>query len=103
MPHFYASHYFSNLVSATEQFVTCEHNADLVQEYSNYLTEQARLFALTGKPEYLEAYFREILVDRNREAAIDALRSHHANDEALNTLGRPWIILTSWSNRRFTP
>ncbi|MCI8978018.1 MAG: GGDEF domain-containing protein [Lachnospiraceae bacterium] len=83
---FYASHYFSNLVSATEQFVTCEHNADLVQEYSNYLTEQARLFALTGKPEYLEAYFREILVDRNREAAIDALRSHHANDEAFKHL-----------------
>ena len=83
---FYASHYFSNLVSATEQFVTCEHNADLVQEYSNYLTEQARLFALTGKPEYLESYFREILVDRNREAAIDALRSHHANDEAFKHL-----------------
>ena len=83
---FYASHYFSNLVSATEQFVTCEHNADLVQEYSNYLTEQARLFALTGKPEYLEAYFREILVDQNREAAIDALRSHHANDEAFKHL-----------------
>ena len=79
---FYASHYFSNLVSATEQFVTCEHNADLVQEYSDYLTEQARLYALTGKSEYLEAYFREILIDQNREAAIDALRSHHADDEA---------------------
>lgn len=83
---FYASHYFSNLVSATEQFVTCEHNADLVQEYSNYLTEQARLFALTGKSEYLETYFREILVDQNREAAIDALRSHHADDEAFKHL-----------------
>ena len=79
---FYASHYFSTLVSATEQFVTCEHNADLVQEYSDYLTEQTRLYTLTKDPEYLEAYFREILIDQHREHALEALSSHHAGDEA---------------------
>lgn len=79
---FYASHYFSNLVSATEQFVTCEHNADLVQEYSDYLTEQTRLYTLTREPQYLEAYFRELLIDQHREHALEALSSHHAGDEA---------------------
>ena len=63
----YASRHFSNMVSSTEQFVTCEHNADLVQEFSDYLTEQVRLYTMTLKPEHVKAYFTEVLIDRHRD------------------------------------
>ncbi len=48
--------------------------ADL-KEGSLYLTEQVRLYVLSGQAEYLSLYFEEAAVKRHREKAVETLSS----------------------------
>ena len=50
---------FIELHDATEQYMVCVNTAREMQDGSNYLTEQARLFTLWGDIEYLDNYFTE--------------------------------------------
>lgn len=42
---------FSILKNTTEQYIFCEHAAEQLKEGSDYLTEQVRLYAMTGQTE----------------------------------------------------
>ena len=55
---------------ATERCILCEAAAKDLQDGSHYLTEKARLYALTGEKEYMLAYFTETNVTRRREKAL---------------------------------
>lgn len=47
--------------------------AEILAESSDYLTREVRLFALTGKMEHFERYWREAKKNRNREHVIEAM------------------------------
>ena len=54
----HASACYTDMVASTREYITCEENASLVTQGSDFLTEQVRLFAVTADPQYLAAYFR---------------------------------------------
>ncbi|MCI9147457.1 MAG: GGDEF domain-containing protein [Hungatella sp.] len=64
---------YEKLIKTTEEYISCEKDAGLVREGSDYLTEQVRLYAITAKPEYMEAYFTEKDVSRRREKALEEM------------------------------
>ncbi|MBQ7624862.1 MAG: GGDEF domain-containing protein [Clostridia bacterium] len=70
--------------------------AELYDEYNNYVTvsqllrlgsdelsEQVRLYAVTGDLQYMNAYFQEANVTRSRDRALQMLREHDDPFEAL--------------------
>ena len=73
--------------------------AELYDEYNNYvtvsqllrqgsdeLTEQVRLYAVTGDLRYMNAYFHEANVNRSRDRALQMLREHDDPFDALPSL-----------------
>ena len=57
---------FQVLETATEQCSLCEKAAKDLQDGSNYLTEQVRLYTMTGQRKYMDAYFEEAAVNGRR-------------------------------------
>ena len=79
------------MLQTTEQYVTCESAAKDLQDGSDYLTEQVRLYVMTGQQEYMENYFKEANVTCRREHALEELgqyfdgtRTFEALQSALN-------------------
>ena len=64
---------FHAVENAIDKFITCEQSSELIKESSNYLTDQARLFVVTHKPEYVEAYLQEINTDKRQRKAVEDL------------------------------
>ena len=58
-----------------DEYIICEKSAKQLQEASDYLTEQVRLYAMTGETQYRDNYFEEVKVTRRREHALDSLIS----------------------------
>ena len=56
---------------ATEEYISCQQDAENMQDASDYLTEQARSFAVTGDPVYVQNFFRELEVTRRRDTALE--------------------------------
>ena len=58
-----------------EKFMLCENYSLQLKGVSEYLTEQARDYVMTGDIVYADNYFEETEVNRNREQTIEALNS----------------------------
>ena len=67
---------FHVLQSATEQYIACENAAKQLQDGSDYLTEQVRLYAMTGQREYRDLYFEESEITRRRETALESIQEY---------------------------
>ena len=59
---------------ATENYISWEQSASSIKDATDYLTEQARSFVMTGERRYIENYFNEVDVQRRREHAMEELR-----------------------------
>ena len=77
---------FKVLRSTTEEYIVCENAAKQLQDGSDYLTEQVRLYAMTGKTEYRELYFEEVNTTRRREKALDELKEYFGNTDSVTSL-----------------
>ena len=77
---------FRALQRTTDEYIICEQSAKQLQEASNYLTEQARLYAMTGETQYRDNYFEEAKVTRRREHALDSLEVYFDGTTALESL-----------------
>lgn len=64
---------FNKLNKSMEKFTVCENSTSALKENSNYLTEQARLFVVTGDIQYLTNYFNEKNLVQGRKRALDKL------------------------------
>ena len=65
---------YERVNSATENYIAWEQSASSIRDATDYLTEQARSFVMTGEARYLENYFNEVNVQRRREHAMEELR-----------------------------
>ena len=83
---FYSNREFRALQTTTNQYIVCEQAAKELQDGSNYLAEQARLFAVTGRMEYMDRYFYEARVTQRRENAVVQLRQYFDGTDALASL-----------------
>ena len=70
----------------TKQYISSENAATQFKEASDYLTEQVRLFVMTGKNEYMNLYFEEIEFTQNREHALEELEKYFSGSDILDTL-----------------
>lgn len=77
---------FRELREATDQYIVCEQAAKQLQDGSDYLTEQVRLYAMTGDTQYREAYFQEADGNRRRETALKELRQYFDGTETFQEL-----------------
>ena len=78
---------YYELAQRTREYVFAQEDARDLLFGSNYLTDQARLYAVTKDHVYAEAYFTEVHESRRRDLALEALEVHlrGRNEDALNT------------------
>ena len=77
---------YETLRTATREYYDLRESAYELQAASDYLTDQARNFAMTGDRVYLDNYFHEAQDIRRRERALEALRSVGEDAEAYRDL-----------------
>lgn len=80
------SNKFRETQAMTKQYITCENAAKQLQDASDYLTEQVRLYAITGKNEYMSLYFEEANFTQRRENAVKDLEEYFEGSEAFEDL-----------------
>ena len=64
---------FHAVEEAIDKFIICEQSSELIKESANYLTDQARLFVVTQKQEYANAYLEEVNITKGQKKALEAL------------------------------
>ncbi len=64
---------FLAVKNALDKFIVCEQSSELIKESSSYLTDQARLFVVTHKTDYVKSYLEEINVNRRQHKALENL------------------------------
>ena len=74
-----------DLNEATEKYVVCEMAATTLKQGSDNLTNQVRLYTVTGDPAYLRAYFAEVAA-QHREQAVETLERYLSDTEAYRFL-----------------
>ena len=72
--------------SSTQQYIVCEKAARQLQQGSDVLTEQVRLYVMTGQSKYMDGYFEEANVTCSRESAVNALEQYFAGSQMLDDL-----------------
>lgn len=77
---------FHILQTTTEQYILCEKAAKQLQDGSDYLTEQVRLYVMTTQKEYLELYFEEANETQRREKAVADLKQYFSDTETFESL-----------------
>lgn len=77
---------FRVMESSTQQYIVCEKAAHQLQQGSDVLTEQVRLYVMTGQPKYMDGYFEEANVTCSRESAVNALEQYFAGSQMLDDL-----------------
>ena len=74
-----------DLNESTEKYVVCEMAATTLKQGSDNLTNQVRLYTVTGDPAYLRAYFEEVAT-QHREQAVETLERYLSDTEAYRFL-----------------
>ena len=77
---------YTVLNESIDRHNTCQTAGTQMQEASDYLTDQARLFATTGNPTYMDNYFREANVTKRRDNALNTLATYFAGTDAYTDL-----------------
>ncbi len=73
---------YDDMVFAVDDYIDCEEKAQLVEDGSDYLTLQVRLYVMTGDVQHMNAYFEEVNVTKRREKALEQLEKNDASDKA---------------------
>lgn len=64
------------LADITSDYIQTQNHVMNMSLGSNYLTEQARLYAITKESAHMEAYFTEVDETKRRENALQAIEEH---------------------------
>ena len=68
------------------RYEQCSEAAQDLMTASDFLTNQVRLYVLTGDEAYLNGYLNEVLHDKNRDFAVETIHAHLKNDDARDRL-----------------
>ena len=77
---------FKNVKKTTEEYVSLKTSAMDVQLASDYLTDQARSFVVTGEDDFVFNYFKEKIDTKRRENALEALHNKLGDIQAYKDL-----------------
>ncbi len=77
---------YNAMLTATDSYIECQEYAAMVQEASDYLTEQVRFYVVTAEPEYADNYFEEVNTTKRREKALECLPKEKVSEKTRNFL-----------------
>lgn len=67
---------FFALNESTEQYIQAEKAVQQFEKGADYLTEQVRMYVMTGDISYMDAYFVESNQVKSREKALDIFKNY---------------------------
>ena len=73
--------YYQKMNEATNLYLTSEKAALRLQKGSDILTDQVRMYVITGDNAYMDGYFEEANVTKNRDNAVEELRQNFAGTQ----------------------
>lgn len=82
----FGGNYYQKMNDATQLYLTSEKAALRLQKGSDILTDQVRMYVLTGDKAYMDGYFEEANVTKSRDTAVEELRQHFAGTQSLTDL-----------------
>lgn len=77
---------YKSFSNAVENYINYEQEAFLVQDSSDYLTEQVRLFVITNEKEYADNYFTEVNVTKRQEKSLKNMSQYDINEKTMEYL-----------------
>lgn len=77
---------YDEVHTVTQEIKNYETTAYNLQTASDYLTEQIRLFVITGDKKNLDNYFEESNITKRRDEALEFLKTHHGDSPAFTEL-----------------
>ncbi len=77
---------YDEVHTVTQEIKNYETTAYNLQHASDYLTEQIRLFVITGDKKNLDSYFEESNITKRRDEALEFLKIHHGESPAFTEL-----------------
>ena len=92
---------YNALRNETISYFQWQQEANMLQEGSDYLTEQVRCFVETGEREFLDNYFEEAETTRRRDRALEGLRERFGGDESYLALERAMAQSVSLMEREY--
>ena len=88
----YATHQsitgYNSLQRTTQRYISCQQDAVVFQDSSDYLTDEARCFVITGEAEHARNYIEEVEVNQHRENAIAEIKSFLEGTDSYTFLAR---------------
>lgn len=82
------SNHYHSLIQSIDTYTQCSQAADTLEQASDYLTEQVRLYVMTSDSKYMNAYIDELCVSKRREKALEYLQNNHISKETLSYLNQ---------------
>ena len=71
---------------STDKYIVEENSISVMREVSDYLTEKCQAFISTGDVADAKAYFKEVDIDKNREASLEAVEPYGKDDVIYTSL-----------------
>ncbi|MCI9530929.1 MAG: GGDEF domain-containing protein [Lachnospiraceae bacterium] len=82
----HASRQYHDVQKAMDTYIACGQCDTLLTSGSAYLTEQARLYVVTAKAQYMDQYFTEVHTTKRRETAVEELKAYYDGNEIYSIL-----------------
>ena len=77
---------FFALNESTEQYIQAEKAVQQFEKGADYLTEQVRMYVMTGDTSYMDAYFVESNQVKSREKALDIFKNYFDRTSSFSAL-----------------
>jgi diguanylate cyclase (GGDEF)-like protein len=77
---------YRDLITSANKYMQCERAVTMIENGSDYLTEQVRLFVVTKEKKYSDNYFTELNKTRRREQGLDNLIDCDISETSLSYL-----------------
>ena len=77
---------FFAMNESTEQYIQGEKAAQQLEKGADYLTEQVRMYVMTGDTSYMDAYFVEPNQVKSRENALDTFKTYFDRTASFSAL-----------------
>ncbi len=76
----YISQKYNAMVGDTNAYIELQDMVDSVQDASDHMTDQVRLFVQTMDPEYVTQYFEEANVARRRDLVLEQIKNYNLDN-----------------------
>lgn len=92
---------YHEFVDHNKEYIACNDDAVKLNNASDYLTDQVRLFTQNMDTKHMSLYFKEANETKRRDKAIADLRKHHPNPDEIDSLESANAASVDLMNREF--